>query len=320
MSPMTYACPCFATDRCAETTSDPTSMLEHARAAHNLTMFGIGDLPDPIFVSQFEARHGEEAVRVISCRRCARDMHRVEGVWRHTADDSLACLDPESMKPYPNNPKENSTMSATTATKLRASKPGSEVQRKWFFTLTAEQKAEVRERVAALAFTEGLSMAEAWTTVYSYPAVARPEMAVPETKPVNERVARLNAAKAERRAVKEAEAAGQPRPATPVLDSLEGEQLSSRPKAAPAVKAETKRAVARAEGKALRWFVDGKPVNPPHDRLAGVSRATGRKGGERLSTDALRALLVANGIAEPDSSAWSFTLPNGVVLSTELPA
>lgn len=314
--PMTYTCP----NDCGATAGDPTSMLEHARSEHGSTL-SLAALPAPSFESQYEARHGERGSRTIGCRRCASDMRKVDGVWRHTADDSLACLDPETMKPYPNsNPKENSTMTSDTMTKPRATKPSSRPQRAWFSSLSSDEKATARAHVDSITEDGSVPVSEAWARVFAaYEAAALPPA---EAKPAktNERVSRLNAAKAERRAVKEAEAAGAPRPATPTLDSMEGEQLSSRPKAAPAVKAETKRAVARAEGKALRWFVDGKPVNAPHDRLAGVSRVTARKGGERLSTDALRALLVANGIAEPDSSAWSFTLPNGVTIRTEVGA
>lgn len=303
---MTYECPLG----CAATTTDPTSMLEHASTEHG-TQLSVAALPAPTFISQFEARHGVRPTAIIGCRSCARDTHRIDGQWRHCDDETLACLNPETMKPY--QPQGETAMS--TATTVKPTKPGREVERKWFFTLDADEKAAARESVALLVTNEGLSVSQAWTVVYDA-AHAEPEQAEPAAAKPNTRVERLAAAKAERAAVKEAEAAGEPKPATPVLDEMATEKLGGRPKASPAVKASTKKAVARATGDALEWFIDGKQVNAPHDRLSGVSRVTGRKGGERISTEALRALLVENGIADPDNSVWSFTLGNGVTIST----
>lgn len=84
-------------------------------------------------------------------------------------------------------------------------------------------------------------------------------------------------------------------------------------KAAPA-KAATTPKTPKAPRPALQYFIDDKAVAAAHNRLAGVSRATGRNKGTRISTADLRALLQKNGIADPDGTAWKFTLPNGVVL------
>lgn len=65
----------------------------------------------------------------------------------------------------------------------------------------------------------------------------------------------------------------------------------------------------------LIFHIDGKPVSAAqHNRLAGISRATGRNGGKRLTTDQLRALLRKSGIANPDREPWKFTLPNDVTI------
>lgn len=83
--------------------------------------------------------------------------------------------------------------------------------------------------------------------------------------------------------------------------------LKDRQEAAPAA--------APAPSAPLVFTVNGRPVIPVHNRLSGISRATAMKGGTRLSTDALRQLMAEAGIADPDHTAWEFTLPNGVVIA-----
>lgn len=96
----------------------------------------------------------------------------------------------------------------------------------------------------------------------------------------------------------------------------------AKPKAkAPAKKASAPKAKPASEAKPeLQFFVNDKPAIPAHNSLAGISRASGFKGGKRLPTSELRALLVKSGIAEPDRTPWEFTLPNGVVIAARKPA
>ncbi len=111
-----------------------------------------------------------------------------------------------------------------------------------------------------------------------------------------------------------------PKPPTPNLDALNAGDAGAAPASTSARKATARKAGApktpKAERKPLFFLVDGEPVNPVFNNLAGVSRATGRNDGKRLGTKDLRKLLVKEGIEDPDNSVWKHTLPNGVVLST----
>lgn len=56
----------------------------------------------PPFVPRAERAGRPSKWREIMCRRCARWMtHRDCGHWHHDDDDTLACLDPASLAPYP---------------------------------------------------------------------------------------------------------------------------------------------------------------------------------------------------------------------------
>lgn len=104
------------------------------------------------------------------------------------------------------------------------------------------------------------------------------------------------------------------KPPTPNLDLVNAGDAGKTP--GEAKKASGNKRAAKKDRQPLFFLVDGEPVNPAFNNLAGISRVTGRKGGKRLSTAELRKLLVKEGIADPDDSVWTFKLPNGVTLKT----
>lgn len=143
--------------------------------------------------------------------------------------------------------------------------------------------------------------------------------------PIENRVERIAAAKQECSELKSWEKAGRKgkRPLTTNYDALQlayAEKVenggSGTTTKRSSSKATTKRSsTSSSSSAALQFMVGGKPVIAAHNRLSGISRATGMKGGKRISTDDLRKLMTKAGITEPDATEWSFELPNGVVIA-----
>lgn len=129
------------------------------------------------------------------------------------------------------------------------------------------------------------------------------------------RAERVALASKERRALKEWEKGGGKgrRPKTPNLDSIEkGEKTASKAKGdkAPSTR-----------GTTVRFMVNGAPMPDSQNKLSSVAwYHTKGVGGEdvvRISAADLRAMIVAEGVADPSNTAgWSFTLANGKVIDT----
>lgn len=70
-----------------------------------------------------------------------------------------------------------------------------------------------------------------------------------------------------------------------------------------------------------RFFRNGRPFGDFGNKLGTVAyQTTGGvvDGRERISTGELEALLIAAGIESPRTTAWSYTLPNGVLLEARI--
>lgn len=181
----------------------------------------------------------------IYCRRCAKDCSkRTDGAWRHDADGSPACVNPD-------------TLGAPTEQRPRWSHPMNPTQPTQEVTPMSSAPAMNRKQALAFLAEQGIKGVSKLTL--------------------------------------------------PALQAKVAEQWVE-PEAEKAPKATTATA-------GLRYLIDGVAVAEVHNRLSGVSRATGMKGGQRISTDALRALLAKQGIANADTEPFTATLPNGVVLS-----
>lgn len=325
---MTYEC-----ERCPTTTGDPTSMIEHARTDHGLTTFAVSDLRSPIFVSQYEAQKGVRPSAVICCRSCARDTQLVDGQWRHCDDDTLACLNPDTLKPY--NPKESTDMSPATATKPRL-RPSKAAHRAVFSNLDADARSAARALVSKLVDDEGVSLVDAWTVALDLTpptdvldAIADTSAAIVDAlngdtsalqdvvdavtakQAASSRVERIKLAKAERAAVKAAEAAGEPRPATPNLDALEAGEPAS-----------TKSSSTASKPKAVtgtQYVGNGKVKRGLSSIAYDFTKGCTSPDSPRMSVTELRAWLAAEGVTEPDTTTWERTLPNGITIGVTVP-
>lgn len=119
------------------------------------------------------------------------------------------------------------------------------------------------------------------------------------------------------KAWKDGDKKGNP-PATPNLDLINGETITPTRKARGTRKAGAAKATAKA-GPAVRLYHDGKPMPDSQNKLSSVAYYHTKdvaKGKPRVGTDDLRAILAKAGIADPEHTAWSHTLANGVVLSS----
>jgi hypothetical protein len=128
------------------------------------------------------------------------------------------------------------------------------------------------------------------------------------------KVDRIRAAKPEYAALKAWDAAGAKgkRPATPNLDVIHGRGV------APTTTTEKKQTKVAAT---VRFFHDAKPMPDSQNKLSSVAyyHTKAIKGTTpRVSTDDLRAILTKAGVADPEHTEWTHTLPNGVVLSTTM--
>lgn len=96
--PFTY--PCAVAD-CDESRPTANDLIEHAADDHGFRL-RRRDIPAGTFVSQVAAQGGTVYSRPIACRRCANPTHRTDTdpIWRHVADDTPACVDPDTMRPY----------------------------------------------------------------------------------------------------------------------------------------------------------------------------------------------------------------------------
>lgn len=107
-------------------------------------------------------------------------------------------------------------------------------------------------------------------------------------------------------------------PATPNLDKINGENTAPAPRKRSARSTST---TPKATGPAVRLAHNGKPMPDSQNKLSSVAYYHTKDvepGKPRVSTDALRAILAKAGIADPEHSAWSHELANGVVLSATL--
>lgn len=142
------------------------------------------------------------------------------------------------------------------------------------------------------------------------PAVSIATMTAPD---------RIKAAKAEHASLREWASNGKKGtpPTTPVLNWL-GENPSGSVQRKSAVrKAKGTSGVGRSGVCTVLYFHDGVQQGERYNSLSNLAYYTGGKG-TRLTSGELRTLLAKNGIDSPETTAWEFTAPNGVVLSAKL--
>lgn len=129
----------------------------------------------------------------------------------------------------------------------------------------------------------------------------------------SDRIARLNAAKAEAKAVKAWEKGGSKgeRPSTANLDAIESRSKAAKP--VNLAELQPKRAKV-----AMTYFRDGKPMSRASNKFSCLAyQCTKGVGGDevaRISTSDLVALLAKAGIEDPAHTTWTHTLPNGVTI------
>lgn len=135
-----------------------------------------------------------------------------------------------------------------------------------------------------------------------------------------DRLERINAAKAEDAAVKAAAKAGEPKPATPVLDYMNSADFNKRSKTTTrSSNGKSARAPKTPEGAV--FYKDGKPLARHNLSFAAWSatKGIGGEGVARIGVVELKAVLAKAGVAEPETTSFSVKLPNGVVLAAEMP-
>lgn len=138
----------------------------------------------------------------------------------------------------------------------------------------------------------------------------------PVVEPSTDKVERVKLAKAEAAALKDWQRQGEngPRPSTSNLDAIAAK--------APTTKATTKaKGTGQPRGTTVQFVVDGKAMPASQNKLSSVAwyhtKGIGGDDVARIGGDALRQLLVAEGIADPSNTAgWSVVLPNGKTLNT----
>lgn len=273
---MTYLCDC------GESLDDPLSYVEHAETAHELSV-SLRDLPRPTFITQLEAR-GVNRPREIACRRCARDTRCVDGLWRHVDDDTLACVNPATMQPQ-GEPTVN-----TTAVITPTGRPSRKLHRDWFKSIDASAKRDARTEVGRLVDDEGLTEAQAWSTVYDR-----------ANEPVLDEIVDPAPVVAEPAAVKPA-AKPKPDPAKP------SESVLQRSESTPA-----------SASKAARtsFFLNDKPKRGLSDVAYDGTRNM-IDGQPRMTAAQFKQWLIdEHKLDNPSSCSYTLTLPNGNVVRVE---
>jgi hypothetical protein len=111
-----------------------------------------------------------------------------------------------------------------------------------------------------------------------------------------------------------------PRPETPNLDAMNAEYAAG-------VTAKGRRATVKGSSKArqapaqpIQFTKNGHPMNRSNNSLSSLAwQGTAKIGGpevKRISTDQLRAMLIAAGV-DLTSTSWTFQLPNGVTIGCQ---
>lgn len=139
---------------------------------------------------------------------------------------------------------------------------------------------------------------------------------------------RAELAQEEGKAVRAAKRAGQPKPPTPNLDKVNQEYadgIDTKARKAMAREYEAQQGGATSDGKRrgkipvqVRFVRNGEPMPDSQNKLASVAYYHTKDvvpDTPRCTTQHLRDLLAAEGVAEPEAAPWGpVTLPNGVVL------
>lgn len=104
-----------------------------------------------------------------------------------------------------------------------------------------------------------------------------------------------------------------PRPATPNLDATNVRHETQ------AVIKSTSSRTRPATDAPMQFYKDSQPMAPSKNKLRDLAwhatKNISHITPERITTDALRALLTDAGITEPDSTKWALVLPNGVTIA-----
>lgn len=314
--PLAYSC---VLDDCTQTTSDPTSMLEHIEQQHDRRVSSSA-LPAPTFTQQIVAQGHEPEHREIACARCGKWLtFWPDQLYRHRDVGTIACVDPDTLISYPEapNPKEQAM---NTSVIEHITRPSKQTHRKWFATLTPEQKRAARAHVEQLIVESSdgqhVAQSDAWQIVMDAAHIdVSPHAA-------STRVERVKRAKDERVQLIAAQISGKRAPATPNLDALEAEAAHRPgPKPTPKTAKQPSETTTRARAVSGTQFTgNGKSRRNLSDLAYDFTRGVLSEDSRRMTATEFREWLAANAlITEPDTTSWTLTLPNGNVLAVTVP-
>lgn len=277
-----YDCP-----HCEHTDSARVRLVDHVRTVH-----------DPTFRLDAAVAVDVDAQRQwtrIACRTCARDTERtdIDPIFRHVDDRTPACVDPDTLTPYPTQTGENPM---TSTVRIR---PTTAALRDWYSSLSDEQRTAARAHVVTLIDDGETTQGAAWVIVRDAHDLA--------ASPVFDRIVHPTVDVPGERVCAEHNVVIHP-------DEIGCGECA--PTAVSDATAPAERTRGRQPALVSYWMGD-KPKRNLSD-LAYDATGGLVDDAPRMTAAQFRDYLTSKGIDAPESTAWSLDLPNGKTVRTTL--